>query len=199
MLETAIDNQAQPIEEQMRQQLTSMIQACQDRIIADYRALLLRNSATPRKSSESDFHSPTRNKEKEVAPANQVQPDPVKAVDRPEHRSAQLQSHGPQQCRNSGSGSHDSASASSIGDELSKSDSNNSTSSDTQFQTSTLDPDTTVIPRSLSAPDNVLPNAENGMESTEFFSMDDMTSGFIDQELLDQNFLDWEPWSGPTN
>lgn len=147
MLETAIDNQAQPIEEQMRQQLTSMIQACQDRIIADYRALLLRNSATPRKSSESESHSPTRNKEKEIVPANQVQPDPVKAVDRPELRSAQLQTHGPQQCWDSGCGSHDSALGSSIGEELSKSDSNNSTSSDSQFLTSTLDPDTTLIPR----------------------------------------------------
>lgn len=121
-------------------------------------------------------------------PANQVQPDPDKAVDQPEHRSARLQSHGPQQCWDSGCGSHDSASGSSIGDELSKSDSNNSTSSNTQFQTSTLDPDTTVIPRSLNTPDNVLGNAENGMEGTEFFSMDDMTSGFIDQELLNQDF-----------
>ena len=81
----------------------------------------------------------------------------------------------------------------------SKSDSNNSTSSDSQFLTSTLDPDTTVIPQSLSTPDNVLGNAENGMEGTGFFSMDDMTSGFIDQDLLEQDFLDWEPWSGPTN
>ena len=199
VLETAIDNQAQPIEEQMRQQLTSMIRSCQDRIFADYKALLLRNSATPRKSSESEFHSPSRNKGKEVVPASQVQPDPVKAVDLPELRSAQLQSHGPQQCWDSGCGSHNTASGSSVSEELSKSDSNNSTSSDSQFLTSTLNPDTTVIPPSLNTPDNVLGNAENGMEGMGFFSMDDMTSGFIDQDLLEQDFLDWEPWNGPTN
>ena len=37
------------------------------------------------------------------------------------------------------------------------------------------------------------------MEGTEFFSMDNMTSEFIDQELLDQDFLDWESWAGPSN
>lgn len=199
VLETAIDNQAQPIEEQMRQQLTSMIQSCQDRIFADFKALLLRNSATPRKSSESEFHSPSRNKGKEVVPANQVQPDPVKAVDLPELRSAQLQSHRPQQCWDSGCGSHDPTSGLSIGEELSKSNSNNSTSSDSQFQISTQDPDTTIIPRSLSTPDNVFGNAENGIESTEFFSVDDGISRFNNQELLDQDFLDWESWAGPSN
>ena len=159
----------------------------------------MQNSAAPRKPSESEFHSPTRNKGKEVVPANQVQPDPVKAVDLPELRSAQLQSHRPQQRWDSGCGSHDSASGSSIDEELSKSNSNNSTSSDSQFQISTQDPDMTIIPRSLSTPDNMLANAEHGMECTGFFSMDDMTSGSINQEFLDQDFLDWEPWSGPTN
>ena len=199
VLETEIDNQAQPIEEQMRQQLTSMIQACQDRIFADYRALLLRDSETPRTSSESGILAPTRSKEMEVVPVSQEQPDPIEAVFRSELRSVRLQLHEPQQCWEPGCGRHGTASESSIGEELSKSDSNNSTSSDSQFLTSTLDPDTTVIPQSLSTPDNVLGNAENGMEGMGFFSMDDMTSGFIDQDLLEQDFLDWEPWNGPTN
>jgi hypothetical protein len=107
--------------------------------------------------------------------------------------------HEQQQCWEPGCGRHGTASESSIGEELSKSDSNISTSSDSQFLTSTLDPDTTVIPQSLSTPDNVLGNAENGMEGMGFFSMDDMTSGYIDQDLLEQEFLDWEPWNGPTN
>ncbi len=133
-------------------------------------------------------------------PTNQVQTDPVKAFDRSELGLAQLQSHGLQQCWNSGCGSHDSASGSSISDELSKSDSNNSTSSDTQFLRSTLDPDATVIPRSLNTTDNFLGNAENVKEGkiTEFFSMDDMNFGHIDRELLDQDFLDWETLGGPT-
>jgi hypothetical protein len=161
VLETEIDNQAQPIEEQMRQQLTSMIQACQDRIFADYRALLLWDSETPRTSSESGILAPTRSKEIEVVPVNQGQPNPVKAVFRSELKSVRLQSHGPQQCWEYGCGSHRTASGSSIGEEPIKSDSNNSTSSDSQFLTSTLDPDTTVISQSLSIPDNVLGNAEN--------------------------------------
>jgi hypothetical protein len=199
VLETEIDNQAQPIEEQMRQQLTSMIQACQDRIFTDYRALLLRDSETPRTSSDSRILAPIGSKEKEVMPTSQEQPDPIEAVSRSELRSVRLQRHEQQQCWEPGCGRHGTASESSIGEELSKSDSNISTSSDSQFLTSTLDPDTTVIPQSLSTPDNVLGNAENGMEGMGFFSMDDMTSGYIDQDLLEQEFLDWEPWNGPTN
>jgi hypothetical protein len=161
VLETEIDNQAQPIEEQMRQQLTSMIQACQDRIFTDYRALLLRDSETPRTSSDSRILAPIGSKEKEVMPTSQEQPDPIEAVSRSELRSVRLQRHEPQQCWEPGCGRHGTASESSIGEELSKSDSNISTSSDSQFLTSTLDPDTTVISQSLSIPDNVLGNAEN--------------------------------------
>jgi hypothetical protein len=61
VLETAVNNEAQPIEGRLRGQLISMIRDCQERIFSNYRATQVTGSRSPNSAAEPENASPTTN------------------------------------------------------------------------------------------------------------------------------------------
>jgi hypothetical protein len=179
----------------------SIIQDCQFRIFSDYKALRSRESETRSNRSEPRASSPTANAETGALSPDQ-EPD---AVDgclqipvQPVHTQAKFETKGrdnqpkhPAQrpSWDSSYGSHDSASGSSLGEDLSQVESRDCKMSDLQHQMSNHEPIATITSgSSIIARDNWFESISHQADGA-FFSMGDM--GHYQDSTIPE-FFNWD-------
>jgi hypothetical protein len=195
VLETAVNDKAQPIEEELRQELPYMIQTCLDRLFSSYGALRSgsRESESLVPASDAGGATPDRSSH----PLQAFFELPIQSaslgtnVEIPEG-DVRRQCHGQQTSFDSGYGSHGSASSSSIGEDLSKMDSNDSTAPDIQPQMSDETHTATVMADSATISDDVTDSFGPSADGSVPLTIEDMIMAEnFDQYLMSTDCINW--------
>lgn len=195
LLETAVNDEAQPIEERLRGQLTSMIQECQDRVFSNYRSLRATQSMGSSAPPESQANSPNATVQMAERATTQQPTSLGPHLETRLHaatKGGQKQGayHGQQGSWDSGYGSNKSASASSLSEDLEKLE--NMTAASTDIQSPTPAPtgnSCTPLPPKTKI---LFFNSVHDRDMAQFFSMEDAMLEDGGQDVMDQELLSWD-------
>lgn len=199
-LEMAVNDKAQPIEEELRRELPNMVRTCLEHLFSSYAALKSgsRESVTPAPAPEAG-NAPMNRPSAPLRTFVGFPSQPVSLQSNIEIPAggAQSQCHAEQESLDSGYGSHESASSSSIGEDLTKINSNDSTAFDFRHQVSDERPDPSVLSIAATSSDDTSNSfrtgaaSGTGAASVAPFQKEDMMTEDFDRFLMDQDLDNW--------
>ncbi len=209
-LERAIDDESRPIEEQLRRQLTSIIQDCQNQIIANYRSRIAVSANSPSlaignaTSQAAEMCTGTLSKERQTS--NQAEPlyrlpspqNHLRSTLEPADRGRQIPLL-EQEPKDHSYSSEPSTSNSSLDGSLERAESNTTSISDPQFPVSVMP---TVFSDSMVTTVGLLPpSPENAFNTLKPKPNDgeqevwDTTNAtwLLENDMIDVDSITWNP------